>query len=411
MRAFFLTHNLRERGSYFRALEIAKRLAARGHEVDFGFVSEWKKYRPHVLEEAVGDGRLRYIEFPHWTFVNDRQEGWGFFDNYSRIVQVWRGHYDFLYAFSHKPDCILPAWLGHPVCPRFVLDWSDWWSGPEGLYQACVLPSAGFRSLPRPIRLVRRFVFALEQWWEPRIWRFAHAATLISSEFFRHPLVEREELQPKAYVMHSGAPLDAIRPMDKLEARRRCELEFPPDATIFGYVANFHTDERLLLEAFARHLQEHPSSYLLVVGSDFENMPPDLYEAVASRIVHVGRQPFERIGEFLGSADVLLLPLTNIALNRARYPHKLSDYVASGRPIIACDVGETGRLLRKYRIGILTEPNAYSFAKAMTTSAQLRESWPKMGEEIRKAAENYFDWDKLCAGLFDFLSRRLNLTL
>lgn len=411
MKALFLTHNLRERGSYFRALEIAKRLAARGHEVDFGFVSEWKKYRPQLHEEQVGSGLLRCIEFPYWTLFNDKQEGWGVFDNFCRTVRVLRGGYDFLYAFSHKPSCVFPAWLGHLACPRFVLDWSDWWSGPEGLYQACVLPSAGFQSLPRPMRWARRAVFAIEQWWEPRIWRFAHAVTLISSEFFRHPFVEREELRPKAYVMHSGASLDAIKPMDKNEARKLIGIEFPPEAVVFGYVANFHTDERLLLEAFARHLVENPYSFLLVVGSDFENMTPDIYECVRERVVHVGRQPFTRIGLYLAAADVLLLPLTNIALNRARYPHKLSDYVAAGRPLIACDVGETGRLLRKYSIGLLTEPNAYSFAKAMSSAVALRDSWDRMGSDVRKAAETYFDWDKLCTGLFEFLSRRLDLNL
>ncbi len=409
MKALFLTHNLPERGSYFRALEIARRLAVRGHEVDLGFISEWKKYRPAVREEPVGAGLLRFIEFPYRSYLNERQEGWGIFDNFWRTLRVLRGHYAFLYAFSHKPDCILPALLGRFACPRLVLDWSDWWSGPEGLYQACVLPSEAFRSLARPIRAFRRLIFAAEQLWEPRVWRLADAVTLISSEFFRHPAVERAELQEKSFVMHSGAPLDSIRPMDKFEARSRCALNLPPDAVVFVYVANFHTDERLLLEAFARHLAQHPQSFLIVVGSDFENLTPELHAVIRGRMLHVGRQPFQRVAEYLGAADVLLLPLTDIALNRARYPHKLSDYVAAGRPIVACDVGETGRLLRKYRIGLLTEPNSYSFAKGMSSILQVRSEWERLGAEVRQAAERHFNWDQLCADLFDFLGQRLGL--
>ena len=46
MQALFLVHNLPERGSYFRALEIARRLAARGHGVELVCISDERKYRP-----------------------------------------------------------------------------------------------------------------------------------------------------------------------------------------------------------------------------------------------------------------------------------------------------------------------------------------------------------------------------
>lgn len=411
MKALLLTHNLPERGSYFRAKEIALRLAARGHDVDFGFVSERKKYRPDIHEHSAPKGSLRSIEFPYWTFLNDRQEGWSLFDNFWRAWISLRGRYDLVYAFSHKPNCTLPPLLARSKACRFVLDWSDWWSGPEGLYQACVLPSAAFRSLPLPMRLARRAVFALEQWWEPRVWRLADAVTLISSEFYRHPLVDRRELEGKSYVMHSGAPLEAIRPLDRIEARRACALDLPPDTAVFGYVANFHPDERLLLEAFARVVSRHPRVALLIVGSDLESLNPRWHQLVRERIIHVGRQPFEKISLFLGAADILLLPLSDVALNRARYPHKLSDYVAAGRPIVACDVGETGRLLRRYRIGWLTEPTAYAFASAMEAALALRDDWPSLGVQTRQAAERYFCWDRLCEGLFEFLSRQLRIDL
>jgi glycosyltransferase involved in cell wall biosynthesis len=410
MKALLLTHNLRDRGSYFRAYEIGRRLAQRGHVVDFGYVSEVKKYRPSVAEELWGRGVLRRIEFPHKTLFNDRQEGWGLFDIFWRLLQVFKERYDFGYAFSHKPDCILPFLLGRPACSKFVLDWSDWWSGPEGLFQACVLTSAAFQSLPRPQRLLRRCVFGLEQWWEPRVWRVADAVTLISSEFFQHPAVAPEELRQKAYVMHSGAPLEHILPRDKQEARRRCRLSFPAEAVVFGYVANFHTDEQLLLEAFARLLMTRKDAFLLVVGSDFEATSPAVHESIKHRLLHVGRKPFERIGDYLAAADVLLLPLSDIALNRARYPHKLSDYVAAGRPLVACDVGETGRLLARYHIGLLTEPTAYGFSKGMQSMIELKDEWENIGAQVREAAEKYFSWDRLCEGLFSFLEERLSLS-
>ena len=111
----------------------------------------------------------------------------------------------------------------------------------------------------------------------------------------------------------------------------------------------------------------------------------------------------------LAAADVLLLPLTNVALNRARYPHKLSDYVAAGRPLVACDVGETGRLLRRYGFGQLSAATPEAFADAMAHVAAEPARWPSLGAETRAAAEAYFDWDALAGRLFNFWEERLAL--
>jgi glycosyltransferase involved in cell wall biosynthesis len=103
--------------------------------------------------------------------------------------------------------------------------------------------------------------------------------------------------------------------------------------------------------------------------------------------------------DFLGAADILLLPLTDIALDRARYPHKLSDYVAAGRPLVACDVGETGRLLRRFNFGVLAPPIAEGFAQKIAKVADTPEHWNEMGTQTRAAAENHFNWDVLVDAL------------
>lgn len=48
------------------------------------------------------------------------------------------------------------------------------------------------------------------------------------------------------------------------------------------------------------------------------------------------------IGMYKG-AHALLIPLRNIDQDAARYPQKITEYLAAGRPIISCKVGEVGR--------------------------------------------------------------------
>lgn len=433
MNALFLVHNLPDRGSYFRALEIARRVALRGHHVQFAYIGNDKKYRPvytpvppdeppirppsegdpRSTREFVSpgaDSRFVWAEMPYFTLFNDRQEGWSFFDNGFRMRDAWRGRWDLVYGFSHKPDVVLPALAAKARGARLVMDWSDWWGGREGLYRHCVVGANAYQSMPGPLRWGRRAVFGIEEIAEPHVYRAADAVTLIGEEFLRHPRAPKN-LRQKSLVLHSGAPLHEIQPVSTSEARRRVGFQVPQGHVVLGYVANFNADERLLMETFARVCQARPDIHLLIVGADLEKATPEVHHATRGRVHHQGRQPFSRIGDFLGAADILLLPLTNVALNRARYPHKLSDYVAAGRPIIACDVGETGRLLRKYDFGHLAQPNADDFARQILALAGSSENWPALATATRQAAEQHFDWDKLCDKLFGFLHDQTGLKI
>lgn len=426
MNALFLVHNHKNRGSFFRALELARRFAQRGWQVQFAFTSETRLYKPFytpvdlvdsfVAPDYGADPRSQrtapapesapfiWAEMPCFTFVNARQEGWSLFDNGWRIRDALARKWDVIYGFSHKPDCVLPALAGKLRGAKVVLDWADWWGGPEGLYQHCVIPSAGFRALPRPIQWVKRAVFGAEDLWEGGVYRAADLVTLISEEYFQHPRAPKK-LGEKSLILHSGAPLDQITPMEKSAARREFGLEFPPDAVVLGYVANFHMDEVLLMEAVAQLCAARPNVHLLLAGAPLEDTTPEQHAACLGRIHHVGWQPFSRMKPFLSAADILLLPLTDVALDRARYPHKLSDYVAAGRPVVACDVGETGRLLRRYQFGTLADPTAPAFAAAIETVMDNRAEWDTLGQATRRAAEEFFDWDKITDRLLERIGR------
>lgn len=416
MNALFLVHNHKNRGSFFRALELARRFANRGWNVQFAFTSETRLYKPfytpvdiaesYVAPDhgthpnsrpdmpAAGSAPFTWAEMPCFTFVNARQEGWSLFDNGWRIRDALVRKWDLVYGFSHKPDCVLPAIASKLRGAKVILDWADWWGGPEGLYQHCVIPSAGFRAMPRPLQLAKRAVFAAEDLWEGAVYRAADLVTLISEEYYKHPRAPKN-LHEKSLIIHSGAPLDQITPTDKQIARESFRLHFPPEAVVLGYVANFHMDETLLMEAFAQLCRQRDDVYLLLAGAPLEATTPEQHTASLGRIHHVGWQPFSSMNNFLGAADILLLPLTDIALDRARYPHKLSDYVAAGRPIVACDVGETGRLLRRYNFGTLSAPTPEDFAKKIHTLANTPSQWQPEGEKTRNAAEQHFNWDNI----------------
>src|SRR5690606_34972188 len=132
---------------------------------------------------------------------------------------------------------------------------------------------------------------ATEEFYEGRIYKAADLVTLISEEYFHHPDAPKD-LAQKNLIMHSGAPLDQIKPMDKAAARDAFGLTFPEGAVVLGYVANFHMDETLLMEAFARLCRERQDVHLLLAGAPLDATTPEQHAATQGRVHHVGWQPF-----------------------------------------------------------------------------------------------------------------------
>ena len=115
------------------------------------------------------------------------------------------------------------------------------------------------------------------------------------------------------------------------------------EARIIGYTGVTTSQEvRLLIEAFGTIAKEVPQARLLLIGP-FENgkyqegIDPDL----RSRIITPGSIPYADLGRYLAAADVLALPLPDVANSRARCPIKFGDYLAAGRPVVSCAHGRS----------------------------------------------------------------------
>ncbi|WP_417275552.1 WcaI family glycosyltransferase [Celeribacter halophilus] len=102
-------------------------------------------------------------------------------------------------------------------------------------------------------------------------------------------------------------------------------------------------------------------------------------------------QPFEKLSDALGMADVHLLPqIADVA--ELVLPSKLTNMLASGRPVVATAYAGTALAQEVEGAGIVTEPgNAQAFAQAIANLLDNPEQCEKLGRNARqKALEN---WD------------------
>ena len=125
-----------------------------------------------------------------------------------------------------------------------------------------------------------------------------------------------------------------------------------------------------------------------------------------SGVLDTGPVPPGDVQWWVAAADVALLPYLDSDFNRARWPIKLGEYIAAGRPVVACDIGELGRVVREHELGLLARPDMSDFADQVLELLRDPARARAVGVRARRVAEEHFDWRILAARLETFLSTR-----
>lgn len=96
----------------------------------------------------------------------------------------------------------------------------------------------------------------------------------------------------------------------------------------------------------------------------------------------------EQVGEFLGLADVLILPLANFKTPYRGMSSKLYEYQAVGKPIICCSNGIPREYVNQTKCGITVNPGDYkALAAAVLTLKKNSYKASEMGQLGRKFVE------------------------
>lgn len=368
MRILLMNHNYQYSGTYYRAMPMAQLLGKRGHEVTLLTISDKQPiHTTWTWAEGVRIGKMPNLA------VAGTEEGYGLLDTPMRCLHATLHHYDIVHMFDHKPNA---TFAGFPARLRgacLIADWGDWWGGPGGIND---VPG-------RSSSIIRRF----ESWWEERSKLWADGVVTISSVLQRRA-IELGCRPDRVAWIPTGAPTDRIRPMPVDTARE--ELGVPVHRRIVGFIGMGQGDLGIVMQA----LQQLPDVWLMVVGKTrSETHQLALQYGVAKRVWQTGFVPDDRVGVYLACADVMCLPLEDRAANRGRFPNKMLDYLAAGRPTVASPVGDISHLLASYRVGLLATDG--SFAKAMESllsSPQLRDEF---GKNARNLAETDFAWSRI----------------
>lgn len=126
-----------------------------------------------------------------------------------------------------------------------------------------------------------------------------------------------------------------------------------------------------------------------------------------TRIVFHPPVTSEELHRYTASADAGLVLFQGSCLNHVlSLPNKLFEYMMAGIPVLACDLPEIARVIRKHGCGVTVNPaDPKAVARAMRDMAANPGEARRMGERGREAALKHYTWDVSARGLLYLYSR------
>src|SRR3954452_10500404 len=380
MRIVMLNHNVVRAGTYWRCFHLARGLVALGHDVTLFTKHPTARFRVHRRR----DEGVNVVATPRGVLGRIHLGEIGVLDIVPRVLHVTLRRPDVLMAFGAQPDVAIPFFISKRLRSA-RLHHAD----RDDLKRGALLETA-FRGT------------RLEWWieygerWERELPEQADAVTTISRVLEQDTLAWGLDAR-KVLFLPSGADVERIQVRQKGEARAR--LGLPRDAPVCVYVsAGGGPEAGLLLPVIERVTAELPDTRFVFVG------PGDAARTDVSAVLGTGPVPPDEVQWWVAAADVALVPYFDTPFNRARCPIKLGDYMAAGRPVVACDIGELGRVVREHEIGLLAGPDMSGFAERVLELLHDRPRAQALGARARRVAEEQYDWRVLAERLEAFLS-------
>lgn len=201
-------------------------------------------------------------------------------------------------------------------------------------------------------------------------------------------------------LLPNWANLALVRPLDR-PSRFRASLGIPDGWRVVLYTGNLGRKQGIALIAeAARRSQERGSPVMYVVsgdGADREALGSAATAHALTNLLRVPLQPDESFNELLNLADAHLI-VQEAGVADLVMPSKLTNMLASGRPVIATAAAGTAlaELVRGHDVGTVVEPGQpAALAAAIAEMFTNDETRLRQGANARAFAEAFLDRDTL----------------
>ena len=371
LRILFLNHNIKGMGTYIRCFHFARHLVRFGHSVVI--LTSTPKYVLSPKKEII-DG-VEVICHPDIMGKRIRNGGLGPIDTILRCLFLLGRKFDIVENFDHRPAVLYPALvskylLGIPL----VSEWTDL-HGTDG-------------SLGNRPKVVQSLISPYENFTERKSKKLPEKLVVISLGL-KERAINLGIPESKIVYIPGGSDLENIVSRPKEKVRRSIGL--PLNKKIISYTAGTHYDWELFVGAINQVQKTRRDVILVTTGSIMsKRMMGSLY--APDRVIQLGFLAYEKYAAFLPAVDVFVFPFANNSINRGRWPNKIGDYMAAGRPTVSNRTGDIIDLFENNNIGLLASDDPEDFAAKTLELLANQKLSSEIGMRARQTAERQYDW-------------------
>lgn len=166
----------------------------------------------------------------------------------------------------------------------------------------------------------------------------------------------------------------------------------------------------ILIESFIKISDKHPDVNLVIIGkADEEQEEVFLKDLVKSRnasqrVIFIGQLSRDIIPSYLVNAKILTLARPRSRVADAGFPSKVTEYLATGNPVIVTNIGDIPRYLKDNENAFLSEPDSVdAFAEKLDYVLNNYDIAKMVGSEGRELTSNIFNYNFQSKRILSFI--------
>ncbi|MFH1739159.1 MAG: glycosyltransferase family 4 protein [bacterium] len=378
-------HDVRFDPWTIRILELANRLALRGHTVTLCYVTK-RQVEPHeqlVHTDLPNSVKLHPLGFRHSDLARN-----------ARLIAGLAQRADVVHIQKCFPSAVVPGlWAAYLSDRPVHYDWDDHETAIAKI--VCDQP------------LVRHEISI----WERQLPYLVDTLTY-SSEGIRRMALSKGFSEDRMWWAPVGADLDRFSPnLDGTAIRKQNGVNEETSVVLYLGQLEGAAYAELAIRSMEFVHRKFPDAILWVIGggkglANLRQMCETLPNADRIRLMDYVKH--DQVPQYLAAATVCVASFEENAATLCKSPLKIAEYLAAGKAIVASGVGEVSRMLDS--CGIIVQPgDPEALAIGICGFLEDTEFREKYERLARKKAEEVFNWNRIAETLETAYRKALDL--